>query len=113
MVVHHMAVPGLQFSWIGFTSEVTKVTPSCPTHFIMYPGSFFYASIYIIVVPLEHVSGGRHVDVVHVVWGGGFLLLHPGLTEVGEIEGVQVGLLGVPESLWGGGGHRSCSRRRS
>ena len=75
VVIHHMAVPGLQFTWLGFTSEITKVTPSCPSHFIVYPGGFFNAFINVVLVPLEDVPGGRHVLMVLVVRGGGSLLL--------------------------------------
>jgi hypothetical protein len=59
MVIHHMAVPGLQFTWLGFTSEITKITLSCSSHFIVDLGSFCDVSINIVVIPLECVPGGR------------------------------------------------------
>ena len=82
VIVHHITVPGLQFARVWFTSEVTKVTPPCPSHFIVYSGSFFNTCINIIIVPLEPVPGGRHILVDHVVRGGGNLLLHPGVDDV-------------------------------
>ena len=109
MVIHQMAVPGLHFTWVGFTSEITKVTLSCPSHFIVDPGSFCDAFINIVVIPLECVPGGRLTNGVYVFGSGGCLLLPPGFTYVGNIEGVKVKFLRVPESLWGGGSHRACS----
>ena len=111
MVIHHVAVPGLQFTWVGFTSEITKVTLSCPSHFIVDFGSFCDASINIVVIPLKCVPSGRLINGVYdyVFGSGGCLLLPPGFTNIGDIEGVKVGFLRVPESLWGGGSHRACS----
>ena len=52
MVIHHMIVPGLQFIWVRFASEVTKVTPPYPFHLIVYPDGFIDASIYIDILIL-------------------------------------------------------------
>ena len=68
MFIHLMVVPGLQFTLVRFASEVTKVTPPCPSHFIVYLSSFFNAAINVLLVPLEYVPASRHVP---VVWGGG------------------------------------------
>ena len=46
---------------------------------------------------------------VYVYGSGGCLLLPPGFNDVGDIEGVKVGFLRVPESHWGGGSHRAGS----
>ena len=113
MVIHHVAVPGLQFTWVWLAGKVTKVTLACPSHFIVNPSGFFNAPIYVLLVPPKDVPGGRHVFMFHVVRGGGCLLLYPGVTGVRNVEVIQVGPLGVPEGLRGGGGHRSCSDWRS
>ena len=70
-VIHHMVVPGLQFTWVRFASEVTKVTPPCPNHLIVYPGGFINALIYIVLVPLEDIPVGGYIHMVLVVGGGG------------------------------------------
>ena len=87
--------------------EVTKVTPACSPHFIVNPSGFFYAPIYVLLVPLKDVPSGRHVFMFQMVRGEGCLLLHPGIIGVRYVEVIQVGPLGVSEGLRGGGGHRS------
>ena len=77
-----MTVPGLQFTGVRVTGKVTKVTPPCPSHFIVNPCSFCDASIYIILIPLKDMPGGRQFFMVNVVRGGGCFLLHPGLTGI-------------------------------
>ena len=41
VVIHHMAVPRLQFTRIWITSKITKVTNPCPSHFIVNLESSF------------------------------------------------------------------------
>jgi hypothetical protein len=67
-----MTVPGLQFTGVRVTGKVTKVTPPCPSHFIVNPCSFCDASIYIILIPLKDMPDGRQFFMVNVVSGGGF-----------------------------------------